>query len=242
MPRPTPTPRCRRTSARCPGPIRPLWLRHMANSPSSATTARCTSKGRPCTSTACGPTSAWWRASSSTGPRPCPRRRRRTAPQRPRRTVRRRRRPRPAHGCGHGRAAAAVGDRRRTRHGQDDHRGSCPRPAGGAGDCCGATPASGGPGRADRQGGGAPGGRRTPGCRRHCGRPGATGPSARLGRQDGASAARFQPRQPHPLPSQRSESPAPRRRRRRRDLHGLALAHGPAARGRPSRRASDSGR
>ena len=66
----------------------------------------------------------------------------------------------------------------------------------------------------------------------------ATAASA-LRRLDAAPPARLAARQPQPLPPRPRQPAAPRRRDRRRDLDGVAVADGPAGRGRAARRAAD---
>ena len=86
-----------------------------------------------------------------------------------------------------------------------------------------------------------PPGCRRPCTRRRCGddrRPRAV-PSVAAARRDASSPARLQPGQPLSLSPPPIEPPCPRRGRRRRDVDGVAVADGPARRGRASGRPAD---
>ena len=72
--------------------------------------------------------------------------------------------------------------------------------------------------------------------------PGDPRPPHRPGRVDAAPAARLAPRRAQPLPPRPPQPAAARRRDRRRDLDGLAVADGPADRGRAAGRAAGAGR
>ncbi len=157
--------------------------------------------------------------------------------------LRRERPPRSAApGGGSGGAPVGVGRGRRARHGEDDDGGASAGPAGRTGVGGGPSPSADCAGRADRQGGRSTRGGGPSGRGIHAGRCRCAGTARCPDRSDAAPAPRLQPGQSDPLPAQPAEPSAPRCGGGRRDLHGLAVAHGPAGRGGAARGPTHPGR
>ena len=158
-------------------------------------------------------------------------RRRGRAGRRPRAALPRRRRRAPADGQRRRGPPSLRRRRGRPGHRQDDDRRTHRRAAGRAGRGGRPAPAAHRARGAHGRRRGAPGGgrpRRRRGARRERRRPRA---AERRERLDPAPPARLAPGQPEPLPPPSRQPAAPRRRDRRRDLDGLALPDGAAARG-----------
>ncbi len=205
-------------------------------------TARCTWRTRPSTSTGSGGTSGRWRATSRPGHR-----RRSTSPEPLWLPPWRASSSDSDDDPDLQRLAAAAALVRRVSvrgrgpgHRQDAHGGAGPRAARRVGPGGRRSPATHRLGGTDRQGGGASGGGVYAPVRTTMPVDDAVrGASARAAGEHDPPAARVQPREPQPLPPQ-PRQPAPLRRGRgRRDLHGLALAHGPSGRGGAARGSPD---